>query len=152
MGWMLSPSNRSGGLAQVKLSATNIPSFIAATSPGMSSGLFFVKELEIDSRHHNSRNFFQRVKNWRKGFQPRTNIISDEKGQLMADSGRVVARWGQYFRGLLNMEHPSADSTPPTLPHDMTIVPTISREELRRNLKSLKNNRAPGSDNNPGEL
>ena len=111
-----------------------------------------VKELEIDSRQHNSRNFFQRVKSWRKGFQPRTNIISDENGQLMADSVRVVARWGQYFRGLLNEDHPSADSTPPTLPHDMTLVPTISLEELRRSLKSLKNNRAPGSDNIPGEF
>jgi hypothetical protein len=28
-----------------------------------------------------------------KGYQPRTNIVKDEKGDLVADSHSILARW-----------------------------------------------------------
>ena len=37
------------------------------------------------------------------GYQPRTNVVKDEKGDLVADSYSIVARWRNYFSQLLNI-------------------------------------------------
>ena len=35
--------------------------------------------------------------------QPRCNIVKDEKGDLVADSHSIVARWRNYFSQLFNV-------------------------------------------------
>ena len=37
-----------------------------------------------------------------KGYQPRTNIVRDEKGDLVTDSHSILARWGDIFSHLFN--------------------------------------------------
>jgi len=37
------------------------------------------------------------------GYQPRTNIVKDEKGDLDTDSHSILARWRNYFSQLLNV-------------------------------------------------
>ena len=39
----------------------------------------------------------------KKSYQPRTNIVEDEKSDLVADSYGIVARWRNYFSQLLNV-------------------------------------------------
>jgi hypothetical protein len=39
----------------------------------------------------------------KKGYQPRTNILKDEKGVLVADSHSIVARWRDHFSHLFNV-------------------------------------------------
>ena len=39
----------------------------------------------------------------RKGYQPRTKIVKDEKGDLVADSHSIMARWRNYFSQILNV-------------------------------------------------
>jgi hypothetical protein len=41
--------------------------------------------------------------NFKKGYQPRTNIVKDEKGDLRADSHSILARWRNHFSQLLNI-------------------------------------------------
>ena len=36
-------------------------------------------------------------------YQPRCNIVKDEKGDLVADSHSIVARWRNYFSPLFNV-------------------------------------------------
>ena len=36
-------------------------------------------------------------------YQPRSNIVKDEKGDLVADSHSIVARWRNYFSQLFNV-------------------------------------------------
>jgi len=38
-----------------------------------------------------------------KGYQPRTNIVKDDKGDLVADSHRILVRWRNYFSQILNV-------------------------------------------------
>jgi len=38
-----------------------------------------------------------------KGYQPRTNMVNDEKGDLVADSYSIFARWRNHFSQLLNI-------------------------------------------------
>jgi hypothetical protein len=37
-----------------------------------------------------------------KGYQPRTNIVKDENGDLVTDSHSILARWRNHFSQLLN--------------------------------------------------
>jgi len=39
----------------------------------------------------------------RRGTSTRCNIVKDEKGDLVADSHGIVARWRKYFSHLLNV-------------------------------------------------
>ena len=40
---------------------------------------------------------------FKKGYQPRTTILKDEKGDLFADSHSIMASWRNYFSQLLNV-------------------------------------------------
>ena len=37
------------------------------------------------------------------GYQPGTNILNDEKGDFVAESHSILARWREYFSQLLNV-------------------------------------------------
>ena len=39
----------------------------------------------------------------KKGYQPRTNIVKDEKGDLVADCHSILATWRNHFSQLLNV-------------------------------------------------
>jgi len=39
-----------------------------------------------------------------KAYQPRTNIVKDEKGDLVAESHSVLVRWRNHFPQPLNIQ------------------------------------------------
>jgi len=47
---------------------------------------------------------YRGISDFKKGYQPRTNIVKDEKGDLVTDSRSVMARWGNHFSQLLNAQ------------------------------------------------
>jgi hypothetical protein len=44
------------------------------------------------------------MNDFKKGYQPRTNIVKDEKGDLVADYHSILTRWRNYFSQLLNVQ------------------------------------------------
>ena len=46
---------------------------------------------------HRGINYFK------NGYQPRCDIVKDEKGDLVADPHSIVARWRNYFSQLFNV-------------------------------------------------
>jgi hypothetical protein len=40
---------------------------------------------------------------FKKGYQPRTNVVKDEKGDLVADCHNILVRWRNHFFQLLNI-------------------------------------------------
>jgi hypothetical protein len=46
---------------------------------------------------------YRRINELKKGYQPRTNLVKDENGDLLADSHNILNRRKNYFRQLLNM-------------------------------------------------
>ena len=40
------------------------------------------------------------INDFKKGYQPRTTIVKEEKGDLVADSHSIMARWRNYFSQL----------------------------------------------------
>ena len=62
-----------------------------------------IEELETNSKIQNIRDLYRGINDFKKGYQPRCNIVKDEKGDLVADSHSIVARWRNYFSQLFNV-------------------------------------------------
>ena len=45
-----------------------------------------IDELETNSKTKNIRDLYRGINDFKKGYQPRTNIVKDEKGDLVIDS------------------------------------------------------------------
>ena len=61
-----------------------------------------IEELETNSKIQNIRDLCRGINDFKKGYQPRCNIVKDEKGDLVADYHSIVARWRNYFSQLFN--------------------------------------------------
>jgi len=46
--------------------------------------------------------WYKDISCFKKGYQPRTNKVKDEKGDLVADFHSILASWRKYFSQLLN--------------------------------------------------
>jgi hypothetical protein len=44
-----------------------------------------INEVEINNKNKNIRDLYKGISGFKKGYQPRTNIIKDENGNLLAD-------------------------------------------------------------------
>jgi len=62
-----------------------------------------IEELETNCEIKNMRDLYRSIIDFKKGYQPRTNIVKDEKGDLVADSHSILARWRNHFSQLLNV-------------------------------------------------
>jgi len=60
-------------------------------------------ELESNSKTKNNTNLYRGISDFQKNYQPRTNIVNDEKGDLAADFQTILARWRNLFSHLLNV-------------------------------------------------
>ena len=49
------------------------------------------------------RDLYMGISNFKKGYQPRTNIVNDENVDLVADSHSILARWRNNFSQLQNL-------------------------------------------------
>jgi len=59
-----------------------------------------IEELEANSKIHNVRDLFRGINNFKKGYQPRCNIVKDEKSDLLAQYHSIMVRWRKYFSHL----------------------------------------------------
>ena len=61
-----------------------------------------VEELETNSKIQNIRDLYRGICDF-KVYQPRCNIVKDEKDNLVADCNSVLGRWRNHFSQLLNV-------------------------------------------------
>jgi hypothetical protein len=54
------------------------------------------EELETNSEINNIRNLYRGINGFKKGYQPITITVKDEKGDLVADSHSIMSRWRNY--------------------------------------------------------
>ena len=62
-----------------------------------------IEELETKSKIQKIRDLYRGTNDIKKGYQPRCNIVNDEKGDLVADPHKIVARWRKYFSVIFNV-------------------------------------------------
>jgi hypothetical protein len=61
----------------------------------------------MNSKNKNIRDLYRRINEFKRGYQPRSNLVKDEKGDLLADSHIILNRWKNYFSQLLNVPNVS---------------------------------------------
>ena len=59
--------------------------------------------LETDSKNKNVRDLYRAVSDFKKGYQPRTNVVKDEKNALITGSHSILMRWRNHLSQLLNV-------------------------------------------------
>ena len=52
-----------------------------------------IEDLDTDSKIKNIRDLYRGISDFKVGYQPRTYIVKNEKGDLVADSHSILARW-----------------------------------------------------------
>lgn len=82
-------------------------------------------------------------------------LCKDKSGLVSADVERCTRRWAEYFKELLNpnntLDRNDEDNYSPVQTAQPHIAePTL--QEVEREILKLKNFKAPGIDNLPGEL
>jgi len=91
------------------------------------------------------------ISDFKKGYQPRCNIVKDEKGNLVADSHGIVASWRNYFSQLFNV-HGVKDVGQAEIHTAEPLVPEPSASEVKLAINKLKSHKLPGIDQIPAEL
>ena len=85
------------------------------------------------------------ISDFKKGYQPRTNVVKDEKDDLVTDSHSILDRWRNHFSQLLNINWVNVvrqteihTAEPP--------VPEPSAFEVELATEKLKSHKSPGTD------
>jgi hypothetical protein len=62
-----------------------------------------INELESESKNKNIRDLYRGTDEFTRGYQPRTNLVKDERGDLLVDPHNILNTWKNYFCQLLNI-------------------------------------------------
>jgi hypothetical protein len=110
-----------------------------------------IEELETNSKIKNIGNLFRDINDFKKGYQPRTNIVKEEKGDLVADSYSILARWRKHFSQLFN-EHRVNNVRKTEIHTTELLVPERSVCEVKLVTEKLKGHKSLSVDIIPAEL
>ena len=59
--------------------------------------------LETNSKNKDNRELYRGINGFKKSYQSKTDIVKDQKGDLVADFHSFLARWRNYFLQLFNV-------------------------------------------------
>jgi hypothetical protein len=99
----------------------------------------------------NIRDLYRGINEFKKGYQPRINMIKDENGNLIADPQKVLNRWKNFFNHVLNV-HGVHDVRRMDTQTAEPLVPEPGLVEVEIAIGKLKSYKSPGTDHIPAEL
>jgi hypothetical protein len=102
-------------------------------------------ELATNSKNKNIRDLYRGINGFKRGYQPRNNLVKDKNGDLLADSQNILNRWKNYVSHLLNV-HNVSDVRQIEVHTAEPLVPGASRHEVEIAIVKLKKYKSPGSD------
>ena len=101
-----------------------------------------IEDLETNSKIKNIRDLYRGINDF-KGYQPRTNIVKEETGDLVTGSYSILARWRDYFSQLLNVQW--VHDVRQTETHTAEpLVPEPSAFEFELAIEKFKSHKSPG--------
>ncbi|PNF22344.1 hypothetical protein B7P43_G18298 [Cryptotermes secundus] len=110
-----------------------------------------IDELAVNSKNKNIRDLYRGISDFNRGYQPSSNLVKDENGELLADSQNILNRWRNYFSQLLNV-HRVSDVRQTGIDTAEPLIPDPSPFEVESAIAKLKRYKSPGSDQIPAEL
>jgi hypothetical protein len=110
-----------------------------------------IEELDTNSKIKIIRYLYRDISDFKQSYQPRTNIVKDEKCDFVADFCSILTRWRNYFSQLLNVHGINNDrQTEKYTAEPLVSEPSASEVELA--IEKLKSHKSPGIDEIPAEL
>ena len=94
---------------------------------------------------------YKGINDFKKRYQPRCNIVKDEKGNLVAHFHSIVARWRKYFSQLFNV-HGVNDVGQAEIHTAERLVSELSASDVELAIDNLRSHKSPGIDQIPAEL
>jgi hypothetical protein len=110
-----------------------------------------IEGLETNSKINNIKDLYKGINDVKKGYQPTTRIVKDEKGDLVADSHSIMVRWKNYFSHILNV-HGVSDVRQAEIHTAEPLVPEPSALEFELAIENLNSHKSPCIDQIPAEL
>jgi len=100
--------------------------------------------LETNSKTKNIKDLYRGITDFKKGCQPRTNTVKNEKSDLVTDSHSNLARWRNHFSQLWNVH--GFNNVWQTETHTAEpLVPEPSAFQVELATEKLKSHRSPGT-------
>jgi hypothetical protein len=104
--------------------------------------------MSLIKQNKNIRVMYKGITEYKKGYQPRTNLVKDKRGDLHVDRYKTVNEWKNYFCHLVNLLR--ADGFRQTEIHTaQPFVPEPSASEVKVAIRKFKRYRSPGVDQIP---
>jgi len=94
---------------------------------------------------------YRGIDDFKKGCQPRNNMVKDEKGDLVADFHSILARGRNYFSQLWYV-HGVNDVRQTEIHTTESLVPEPSAFEFELANEKPKSHKSQGSDQIPAEM
>jgi hypothetical protein len=110
-----------------------------------------INDPAANSKNKNIRDMYRGINEYKRGYQPRINVVKDENDDLLADSHNILNRWKNNFSQLLNV-HNVSDARQVEVHAAEPLVPGPSRLEVEIAIAKLKKYKSPGSDQIPADL
>ena len=110
-----------------------------------------MEELATNGKIKNISDLYRGVHYLKKGYQPGTNTVQKEKGDLVRDSHKIVARWRKHLSQLLNV-HGSSDVKQTEIHKAEPLVHELSAFEIEMSTEKLKRHKSPRIEQTPAEL
>jgi hypothetical protein len=86
----------------------------------------------------NIRDLYRGINGFKRGYQPRNNLVKDENWDLLGDSNNILNRQKNYFSQLLNV-HNVSDFRQIEVHTAEPLVPGPNRLEVETAIAKLKN-------------
>jgi hypothetical protein len=98
----------------------------------------------VKSADKNIRDQYREINEFKKGYQPRSNLVKNENGDLLADSNTNLNRWKSYFSHLLNV-HIFSYVRQIEIHTTEPLVPGPSHLEVKISIAKMKKYKSQGS-------
>jgi hypothetical protein len=105
-----------------------------------------INKLESNSKNKNIRDMYRGINEF-KVYQPRTNLVNDERGNLLVNPRKILNRWKNYFCQLLSV-HGVVGVRQAEMHTAEPFVPEPSASEIGKLERCI----SPGVDQIPVEL
>jgi hypothetical protein len=107
--------------------------------------------IELNSKNKNISDLYRGTTEFKKGYKPKTNLIHDERGDLLADPQKIPTRWKNYICQLLNVQGPGGImQTEIHTAEPFVTEPSAAEFEIA--IRKMKWYKEPSSDQIPAEL
>jgi hypothetical protein len=103
---------------------------------------------ETNSNINNIRDLYRGINDVKKEYQPKTIIVKDERGDLVAESHRMMAKWRNYFSQILKV-YGVSDVRQAEIHTAEPLVPEPSALDFELAIEKLKSHKSPAINKIP---